>query len=118
MVPGSDPNHLCKPTSIAVATTGEIFIADGYCNSRILIHNAAGGLLRVIPNPSEFLPLQVPHSLALIESMDRLCIADRENMRVVCPKAGLYTVRGKQDLSLTIQQPDMGRLFAVAAKGL
>lgn len=50
-VPGSDNKHLCKPTSVAVATTGEIFIADGYCNNRILKYNAAGGLLRVIPSP-------------------------------------------------------------------
>ncbi|XP_030767094.1 peptidyl-alpha-hydroxyglycine alpha-amidating lyase 2-like [Sitophilus oryzae] len=115
--PGSDSKHLCKPTSIAVATTGEIFIADGYCNSRILKYNAAGGLLRVIPNPPEFLSLQIPHSLALIESIDRLCIADRENMRVVCPRAGLYSAQGKKEPALTIQQPDMGRVFAVAAKG-
>ncbi|KAL1513656.1 hypothetical protein ABEB36_003041 [Hypothenemus hampei] len=115
--PGSDSKHLCKPTSIAVATTGEIFIADGYCNSRILKYNAAGGLLRVIPNAAEFLSLQVPHSLALIESIDRLCVADRENMRVVCPRAGLFNVQSKKEPPLTIQQPDMGRLFAVAAKG-
>ncbi|CAG9765963.1 unnamed protein product [Ceutorhynchus assimilis] len=118
-IPGarSDSKHLCKPTSIAVATTGEIFIADGYCNSRILKYNAAGVLLRIIPNPPEFLSLQVPHSLALIESMDRLCIADRENMRVVCPRAGLYSLQGKKEPALTIQQPDMGRVFGVAAKG-
>ncbi|XP_050305336.1 peptidyl-alpha-hydroxyglycine alpha-amidating lyase 2-like isoform X2 [Anthonomus grandis grandis] len=116
-VPGTDARHLCKPTSIAVATTGEIFIADGYCNSRILKYNAAGGLLKIMPNPPEFLSLQVPHSLALIEPMDRLCIADRENMRVVCPRAGLYSVKGTKEPALTISQPDMGRLFAVAAKG-
>lgn len=49
--PGKGIKHLCKPTSIAIASTGEIFIADGYCNNRILKYNAAGGLLRVIPNP-------------------------------------------------------------------
>ncbi|XP_066139202.1 peptidyl-alpha-hydroxyglycine alpha-amidating lyase 2-like isoform X2 [Euwallacea fornicatus] len=117
LVPGSDVKHLCKPTSIAVATTGEIFIADGYCNSRILKYNAAGGLLKIISNLSDVISLQVPHSLALIETMDRLCIADRENMRVVCPRAGLYSLKGKKDNPLTIQQPDMGRLFAVTAKG-
>lgn len=116
-VPGTDSIHLCKPTSVAVATTGEIFIADGYCNNRILKYNAAGGLLRVIPNPPEFLSLLVPHSLALIESTDRLCIADRENRRVTCPRAGLYSVQGKKEPALTIQQPDMGRVFGVAAKG-
>lgn len=134
--PGASIKHLCKPTSIAVASTGEIFIADGYCNNRILKYNAAGGLLRVIPNPPgihlhiyskiqfnhfffriEFLSLQVPHALALIESMDRLCVADRENMRVTCPRAGLYSVQGKREPALTIQQPDMGRVFGVAARG-
>lgn len=49
--PGPGVRHLCMPTAIAVASTGEIFIADGYCNSRILKYNAAGGLLRIIPNP-------------------------------------------------------------------
>lgn len=67
---------------------------------------------------SEFLSLQVPHALALIEPLDRLCVADRENMRVVCPRAGLYTVQGKKEPALTIQQPDMGRVFGVAAKGI
>lgn len=115
--PGSGIKHLCKPTSVAVATTGEIFIADGYCNNRILKYNAAGGLLRIIPNPPEFLSLQVPHALALIEPMDRLCVADRENRRVTCPRAGLYSVQGKREPALTIQQPDMGRVFGVAAIG-
>lgn len=49
--------------------------------------------------------------------MDRLCVADRENMRVTCPRAGLYIVQGKKEPALTIQQPDMGRVFGVAAKG-
>lgn len=65
----------------------------------------------------EFLSLQIPHGLALIESMDRLCVADRENMRVTCPRAGLYSIQGKKEPALTIQQPDMGRVFGVAAKG-
>lgn len=114
--PGPGVKHLCKPTHVAVSSTGEIFIADGYCNSRVLKFNAAGGLLRVIPNPPEFLSLQVPHALALMESMDRLCIADRENMRVTCPRAGLFSTQEKVP-PLTIQQPDMGRVFGVAQLG-
>lgn len=35
---------------------------------------------------SEFLSLEVPHGLALVEHLDLLCVADRENMRVVCPR--------------------------------
>lgn len=115
--PGITPRHLCKPTAVAVASTGEIFIADGYCNHRILKFNAAGGLLRIMPNPPEFLSLQVPHSLALMEHWDRVCVADRENMRVVCPRAGLYSKINEPSTALTIQEPDLGRVFAVAAKG-
>lgn len=65
----------------------------------------------------EFLSLQVPHGITLIETMDRLCVADRENMRITCPRAGLYSVQGKREPALTIQQPDMGRVFDVAARG-
>ncbi|XP_013113823.1 peptidyl-alpha-hydroxyglycine alpha-amidating lyase 2 [Stomoxys calcitrans] len=115
--PGSSVKHLCKPTSIAVATTGEFFIADGYCNHRVLKFNAAGRLLRTIPQPPEFLSLQVPHAITLLENLDLLCIADRENMRVVCPKAGLKSSQGEGLPAATIQEPDFGRVFGVAAYG-
>lgn len=115
--PGSSANHFCKPTSVAVASTGEIFVADGYCNSRILKFNAAGQLIRTIPQPPEFLSLQVPHGLALLEKLDILCIADRENMRVVCPKAGIRSSVNEGSPAATIQEPDMGRVFGVVAFG-
>ncbi|XP_045477429.1 peptidyl-alpha-hydroxyglycine alpha-amidating lyase 2-like isoform X1 [Harmonia axyridis] len=115
--PGSDENHLCMPTSFAIATTGEIFLADGYCNSRVLKYNALGKLLKIIPSRDEFLPLQIPHGITLIESLDRICIADRENMRVVCPRAGLYNLQGKKYPPLIIQKPDMGKVYDVSAKG-
>ena len=28
-VPGSDGDHFCKPTSVAVATNGMVFVGDG-----------------------------------------------------------------------------------------
>lgn len=115
--PGASVKQLCKPTSIAVATTGEFFIADGYCNSRILKFNAAGKLLRSIPQPPEFLSLQVPHAITLLEHLDLLCIADRENMRVVCPKAGLKSSHGEGQPAATIQEPDLGRVFGVSGYG-
>lgn len=64
----------------------KIFVADGYCNNRILKFDAAGRFLRVIPQPPEFLSLLVPHGLTLLEDLDLICVADRENMRVVCPR--------------------------------
>jgi len=57
----------------------------------------------------------VPHGLALIESLDLLCIADREHMRVVCQRAGLVPHSSAELVS--IQTPDLGRVFGVAAAG-
>ena len=35
--PGKDDVHYCKPTSVAVTDdTQHFFVADGYCNSRII----------------------------------------------------------------------------------
>ena len=35
--PGNDDTHYCKPTSVAVTDdTQHFFVADGYCNSRII----------------------------------------------------------------------------------
>ncbi len=67
---------------------------------------------------AEFLSLQVPHSVTLMEQYDLLCIADRENMRVICVKAELHGYNsGLQINSLNIQQPDLGRVFAIVAHG-
>merc|ERR1712013_383882 len=33
-IPGEDANHFCKPTSVAVSSSGQVFVADGYCNNR------------------------------------------------------------------------------------
>lgn len=42
---GNDDNHFCKPTSVAVLDNGDFFIADGYCNSRILKFSRSGTIL-------------------------------------------------------------------------
>lgn len=44
--PGSDTNHFCQPTDVAVDTeTGDVFVSDGYCNARILKFSANGRFL-------------------------------------------------------------------------
>lgn len=52
-----------------------------------------------------------------MEHLDLICIADRENMRVVCPRAGLKTSHGEGTPAATIQEPDLGRVFDVAGYG-
>ncbi|KAM6362779.1 peptidyl-glycine alpha-amidating monooxygenase isoform 8-T10 [Pluvialis apricaria] len=88
--PGSDKNHFCQPTDVAVdPTTGSIYVSDGYCNSRIIQFSPNG--LYVMQwgeetslgraRPGQF---QIPHSLALIPDFSQLCVADRENGRIQC----------------------------------
>lgn len=89
LVPGSGSSRFCKPTSVAVDRSGEFFVADGYCNSRILKFSATGKLLSSWGEesdtrqgslaPGSFL---VPHSLALDQANHTLYVADRENGRV------------------------------------
>uniref|UniRef100_A0AC35UB05 Peptidylamidoglycolate lyase n=1 Tax=Rhabditophanes sp. KR3021 TaxID=114890 RepID=A0AC35UB05_9BILA len=93
-VPGSGKKHFCKPTDVAVASNGVIFVADGYCNGRIVKFDKFGNFVmdfgmknkHVVGGPGE---LNVPHSIVLIESMDILCVADRDNQRIQCFSAGI-----------------------------
>ncbi|XP_062869685.1 peptidyl-glycine alpha-amidating monooxygenase B isoform X2 [Trichomycterus rosablanca] len=88
-VPGSDRNHFCQPTDVAVdPDTGMIYVSDGYCNARILkfspegkylFHWGAGSLDR-----RRRVPFHIPHSLAFAPDKRELLVADRENGRVQC----------------------------------
>jgi len=101
--PGSDTNHFCKPTAVAVSeSTGDFFVADGYCNSRIMKYSKDGKLKRIINSD-----WSVPHSLALFERVD-------------CIKAGLQVPRyANQDETgmKVVSYPGIGRVYAVAGKG-
>lgn len=40
--PGRSAKMFCKPTSVVSLENGDFFVADGYCNSRIVKFNFAG----------------------------------------------------------------------------
>jgi len=118
MQPGKDNTHFCMPTSVAVAdSTGDFFVADGYCNSRVMKFNKDGHLIKIINGN-----WQVPHSLALFEDTDVLCVADREGGRVECIQAGLQrTLHANRDDTgrrvVNYNQRIIGRPYAIASKG-
>ncbi|XP_050687178.1 peptidyl-alpha-hydroxyglycine alpha-amidating lyase 2-like isoform X4 [Eriocheir sinensis] len=117
-VPGSDNTHFCKPTSVAVASSGDFFVADGYCNARVLRFAPDGVLKDKFGHPGRDgspSSLYVPHGLALDESLDSLCVADRENRRVVCMRAGVQEPDVFGEHLRTLQDPYHGRVFDVAA---
>jgi len=80
--PGKDETHLNRPTSTATAPSGDVFVADGYGNDRILHFDAQGKFVKewgkLGVGKGE---LSLPHSLAL-DSKGRLYVGERNNCRV------------------------------------
>lgn len=77
---GGEPFNM--PAGIAVAPSGDIFIADGYANARVHKFDADGALLKSWgepgDGPGEFM---LPHG-ACVDNRGNVLIADRENDRV------------------------------------
>ncbi|XP_051010370.1 peptidyl-glycine alpha-amidating monooxygenase isoform X7 [Acomys russatus] len=115
MQPGSDHNHFCQPTDVAVdPSSGAVFVSDGYCNSRIVQFSPSGKFITQwgevssgsSPKPGQF---SVPHSLALVPHLDQLCVADRENGRIQCFKTDT------KEFVREIKHPSFGRnVFAIS----
>ena len=86
MEPGNDKTHFCQPADVAVLKNGDFFVADGYCNSRIVKFNKNGEYVTEWSSDDQGMPSHffVPHSLALHEEQNLLCVADRENYRIQC----------------------------------
>lgn len=72
----------CGAADVAVSIEGEVFIADGYCNSRIVVYDAAGQKIREWGSPGtgpgEF---DLVHSIA-IGPDGNVYVVDRENGRL------------------------------------
>jgi len=111
-VPGSDSAHFCQPTDVAVASDGVFFVADGYCNRRILKFSADGILI-----DSFRAPFDIPHSLALQEESDTLCVADREHSRILCFKAGLINAKDFGTPDASSAKGAIAPVYAIAARG-
>lgn len=73
---GCDDKHFNGPTAVAVQSNGDIVVADGYWNSRLVWYTAEGEFIRSMGQwgrgPGEF---NTPHALT-IDSQGRLLVAD------------------------------------------
>ncbi|XP_070706175.1 peptidyl-glycine alpha-amidating monooxygenase B [Pempheris klunzingeri] len=124
--PGSDNSHFCQPTDVAVDTeTGNIFVSDGYCNSRILKFSADGKYLTEWGAGSSDrrrrTPFHIPHSLVFLPDRQEVCVADRENGRIQCfiAKTGELVKEIKKEefggevFAITYSPAGGGLIFAV-----
>ncbi|MEE8450990.1 MAG: peptidyl-alpha-hydroxyglycine alpha-amidating lyase family protein [Thermoguttaceae bacterium] len=80
--PGEDETHLNKPTDMAVTPDGDVFVSDGYGNSRIVHFDRHGKFVKAWgkrgTGPGEF---NLPHSI-VVDSQGILYVADRSNARI------------------------------------
>jgi hypothetical protein len=87
---GEGPNVLNMPTDMAIAPNGDVFISDGYGNSRVVHFDRHGKFLKAWgtlgTGPENF---SLPHAI-VIDSRGRLYVADRNNVRVQ-----VYDQRGR-----------------------
>ncbi|KRY66871.1 Peptidyl-glycine alpha-amidating monooxygenase A [Trichinella pseudospiralis] len=88
-IPGGNLESFCKPAAVAVSKDDLVFVADGYCNSRVMKFSYDGKFLQVIDlysiqgHRNAFDYMQVVHSLAINDEKQELLVTDRENSRLV-----------------------------------
>jgi len=77
-----DGDPFNQPTDLAVASTGELFVSDGYGNARVHKFSSDGELLLSWGErgngPAQF---ALPHSVQ-VDEQDRVWVCDRENHRI------------------------------------
>lgn len=77
--PGCDEKHFFKPTDIAFAPNGDIYVSDGYGNARIVHFDKDGKYLgawgELGNKPGCF---SIPHNV-VCDSQGRIYVADRNN---------------------------------------
>jgi DNA-binding beta-propeller fold protein YncE len=114
--PGKSADRFNRPTDVAVATSGEFYIADGYGNSRIMKFSKEGKFLKQWgkkgSRPGEF---NLPHAIFL-DAKGRVYVGDRENKRVqVFDDDGKFLAEWKESGSPYGLYLSEGRLFVADA---
>jgi sugar lactone lactonase YvrE len=80
--PGRDATHFNKPTDIGFGPSGDVYVSDGYGNSRVVHFDGSGKYLgewgELGQGPGQF---SIPHAIA-VDRKGRVFVADRNNGRI------------------------------------
>jgi len=95
---GDDERHFNAPTDVAIASSGEIFVSDGYGNSRVVKFSRDGEFLlswgKKGSGQGEF---NTPHGIAL-DGQGRVYVTDRGNARIqIFDSEGDYIAQWSSD---------------------
>ena len=95
-VSGADRSRFNRPTDVAVAANGSIYVSDGYGNSRIVQFDTDGAYVRQWGvRGSAAGEFDLPHAIA-IDGDGRVLVVDRVNKRVqVFDARGTYLTEWK-----------------------
>jgi DNA-binding beta-propeller fold protein YncE len=81
-VKGETSDTFNRPTDVAFGLAGEIYVADGYGNSRVVKFTKSGEFIKAWgtrgDGPGEF---NLPHAIA-VDQQGRVYVGDRENYRM------------------------------------
>jgi sugar lactone lactonase YvrE len=98
-IKGNGPDTFDRPTGIAIAPNGDIFVTDGHgTNDRVVKFSKEGKFIKTWGHhgsgPGEF---DQPHDISIGGSQNRVYVADRSNSRVqVFDQDGNFIVAWKQ----------------------
>lgn len=97
-----------QPNSVGFAPNGDVYVSDGYVNSRIVHFTADGRFVRIIGGTKGAGPgqLQTPHGVA-IDPQGRIIVADSDNKRL-----SVFERNGR--FAKTIAVPSRGGIVAAA----
>ena len=81
-VAGSDAKTFNRPTDLAWDSQGNLYVSDGYANTRVVKFDKSGKYLTAWGTPGDQPGhFRVPHSIG-VDSRNRVYVSDRENNRI------------------------------------
>ena len=93
-VKGDDASHEAfnRPATLGFGKNGDVFVADGYVNSRVVQFDKTGKFIRIIGGVKGSAPgqMQLVHGV-VVDSQDRIIASDSDNKRLsVFDKTGKF----------------------------